>query len=123
MKRFVTLKHVEHKTPVRNLVEDLLDRLEEQTKVVDQGSVSTHVAIEQNVPRALYTISLTCHVPKKALVVHEEGHEAAATIREAFDEISRQFVKYKDKQNAASQGRETIRHQPEEAVLADEDEE
>lgn len=110
MKRHVTLKHIEAKGPVRHLVEELLDRLEEQTKHIDHGSVATHVAIEQNSARALFTISLTCNVPKKALVVHEEGHEAAATIREAFSEIARQVDKYKEKlRNGALHDRGTIR--------------
>lgn len=123
MKRHVTLKHVEHKTPVRNLIEDMLDRLEEQTKSIDHGSVSAHVAIEQNVPRALFSISLTCHVPKKALVAHEEGHDAAATIRAGFSEIARQVEKYRDKHHAACQSRETINERLEPAVPDTDDEE
>ena len=97
MRRQIIMKHVQPKKHLRGLVDELLDRLEQQAEAFDRGSVSTHVTLEQNEAHSLFSVNLSCTVPKKTLAVREEGHEAGDIIREAFSELERQLKKYKAK--------------------------
>ena len=97
MQHSLTLKHVQIKPFFRNLVEELLARLEEQTATFGDTAVFTHVVIEQNKARTLFRVSLNATFPRKTLAVHEEGHDAVKTVREAFDELERQLNKFKAK--------------------------
>ena len=97
MQHSLTFKHVDVKPYLTVLVDELLERLEGQTTKFHDGSVFTHVVIEQNKARTLFRVSLRCTVPKHELVVHEEGHDAVATVREAFEELEQQLNKFKEK--------------------------
>ncbi len=97
MQHSLTFKRVEVKPYLTVLVNALLAHLDEQTVNFRDGSAFTHVVIEQNKARTLFRVSLHCSVPRRILVVHEEGHDAVKTVREAFDELERQIERYKDK--------------------------
>jgi len=51
--------------------------------------------VEQNVVRALYSISLTFDLPGNTLAAREQQHDLKAGIRAAFAELERQLEKHK----------------------------
>ncbi|MBI3324503.1 MAG: HPF/RaiA family ribosome-associated protein [Candidatus Omnitrophica bacterium] len=93
MQRCLEFKHVGPKGQVRNLVESLIDRLEEKLQHLPQDAVSIHVLFEENGTHKLYRTALTCHIPRHVVAAHEEGRNAGATIREAFEELESQLLK------------------------------
>ena len=96
MKRIIELKHVVGpKRHVRALLEDLLDRLEGKLQHFQGDSVSVHALFEVNGAHKLYRAALTCHVPGRTAVAHEEAHDAGDVIRAVFAEVERQLEKHK----------------------------
>lgn len=96
MKRTIELKHVGAAKPyVRRLLEELLDRLEEKLRHVPSDAVSAHALFEENGTHKLYRASLTCHIPGRTMVAHEERRDAGAAIRDTFAEMARQMEKQK----------------------------
>lgn len=95
MRRVIELKHVGPKDHVRNLVTDLIDRLEGKLGHLRNEAVSVHVVFEENEAHRLYRSSVTCHVPGRTVAAHEESHDAGTTIREAFAEVERQLDKHR----------------------------
>ena len=95
MKRIIELKHVGPKDHVRQLLEELLDRLEEKLTHFPADTVTAHALFEENGAHKLYRASVTCHVPGHTVAAHEEGREAGTTIRDAFAEVDRQLEKQK----------------------------
>ena len=95
MNRTIEIKHIEPRTQVRQLLEELCDRLEEKLQHFRQESVSIHIQFEENGRRTLSHIKLSCHLPGHLVAAHEEGREPGAIIRKAFAEIERQIEKQK----------------------------
>lgn len=93
MKRFIELKHVGPRAHVRQLIDELLDRLEQRLRHFPADAVSAHVLFEENGTRTLYRASLTCHVPGHMVAAHEEQREPGQAIRRAFEEVERQLEK------------------------------
>ena len=93
MKRIIELKHVGPKEHVRNLLQELIARLEEKLVHVPDDAASIHVVFEENTAHKLYRTSVTCHVPRQIAAAHEERRDAGESIRKAFAEISRQVQK------------------------------
>ena len=94
MKRTIEFKHVGPKAQVRQLIEELSDRLDERLRHFPDEVVSLHILFEENGSHTLYRTALTCHVPGRIVAAHEESREAGATIRKAFEEVERQVDKY-----------------------------
>ena len=97
MQHSLTFKRVSAKPYLTVLIDELLAHLDEQTSSFRDETAFTHVVIEQNKARTLFRVALHCTVPKRNLAVHDEGHDAVATLREAFSELERQLGKYKAK--------------------------
>lgn len=95
MKRIIELKHVGPKAVVRQLLEDLIDRLEERLRHFKQDALSIHVLFDENGSHKLYRTSLSCHLPGHMIAAHEEGRDPGLTIRKAFAEVERQLEKQK----------------------------
>ena len=95
MQRIIELKHVGPKALVRNLLEELIGRLEEKLRFFADEATSVHVVFEVNGSHKLYRTSLTCHVPGHVVAAHEEAHDAGASIRAAFAEMERRLEKQK----------------------------
>lgn len=95
MQRTIEVKHVQPKAHVRQLLEELIERLERQLRHFPDEAVSVHVLFEENGSRQLYRTSITCHVPGRMVAAHEEHREPGAAIREAFAEVRRQIAKVK----------------------------
>ena len=95
MQRTIEIKHVQPKAHVRQLLEELMDRLEHQLKHFPDEAVSAHVVFEENGSHQLYRTSVTCHVPGRTVAAHDEGRDAGATIHEAFAQVRRQLEKYR----------------------------
>ena len=94
MKYTIDVKHVRPNAHVRHLIEELITRLEEKLQHFPQETVSLHVLCEENGTRKVSRVLLTCHIPGHTVAAHEEGREAGAAIRDAFDEIERQLAKH-----------------------------
>ena len=94
MKRTFEFKHVGPKAHVRQLIEELSDRLDEKLRHIPEETVFLHVLFEENGSHTLYRTALTCHVPGRIVAAHEESRNAGATIRKAFEEVERQLEKY-----------------------------
>ena len=97
MHHSLTFKRVTVKPYLTVLLDELLAHLEDYTASLHEDATFVHVVIEQNKARTLFRLSLHCEVPRSTLVVHEEGHDAVAVLREAFDELERQLGRYKAK--------------------------
>ena len=93
MKRIIELKHVGPKEHVRNLLQELIARLEEKLSHIPYDAASIHVVFEENTAHKIYRTSVTCHVPRQIAAAHEERRNAGESIRKAFAEISRQVHK------------------------------
>ena len=94
MKRIIELKHVGPKEHVRNLLQELIARLEEKLVHIPDDAASIHVVFEENTAHKIYRTSVTCHVPRQIAAAHEERRDAGESIRKAFAEISRQVQKH-----------------------------
>ena len=95
MQSAIELKHVGPKAHVRQLLEDLIGRLEAKLSHVRSDAISMHVVFEENGSRTLYRTSLTCHIPGHLVAAHEERRDAGLSIRKAFAELERQLEKLK----------------------------
>lgn len=95
MQRIIELKHVGPKAHVRQLLEDLIGRLEEKLQHVPAEATTLHVMFEENGTHKLYRTSLTCHIPGHTVAAHEERRDAGSSIRKAFAEVERQLEKQK----------------------------
>lgn len=94
MKRIIELKHVGPKEHVRNLLQELIARLEEKLVHIPDDAASIHVVFEENTAHKIYRTSVTCHVPRQIAAAHEERRDAGESIRKAFAEINRQVQKH-----------------------------
>jgi len=103
MKRIIELKHVGPRAHVRELLEELLDRLEGKLACFARDATSCHIVFEEQRAHQLYRASLTCHVPKQILAAHEERRDAGEVIRNVFADIERQLQKRKAILNHESQ--------------------
>jgi ribosome-associated translation inhibitor RaiA len=106
MQRIIELKHVAPQAHVRQLLDELIDRLERQLKHFPQESVSIHVLFEENGTHQLFRTALTCHIPGRIIAAHDEGRDPGRTIREAFAEVRRQLEK---RRTVMARGREKLR--------------
>ena len=109
MKRTIELKHVEAKGHVRQLIEELLSRLEDKLRHFRQDAVSVHVLFEENGNRSLYRASLSCHIPKHMIAAHEENRQPGVAIRRAFAEVERQLEKQSTRFYRAQQRKRALR--------------
>ncbi|MBI2884865.1 MAG: HPF/RaiA family ribosome-associated protein [Candidatus Omnitrophica bacterium] len=91
MKRTIELKHVGPKGIVRELLTELIDRLEEKFHHFPDEAVSLHALFQENGSHKLYQTSLTCHIPGHTVAAHVENRDAGLSIRKAFDELERQL--------------------------------
>ncbi len=101
MKRTIELKHVGPKGVVRELLTQLIGRLEEKFHHFPDEAVSLHALFEENGSHKLYRTALTCHIPGHTVAAHVEDREAGVAIRKAFEELERQL----DKRHAKLHGR------------------
>ena len=101
MKHNIEFKNFQADKRIQKLVDNLLKKLEKRAKRFPPDEVFLRLMIEENPVRKLYHVSLTLEIPrktaatKKTLATNEERHELDATLRDAFDEIERQFEAYK----------------------------
>ena len=83
-----------HRT--RELVEDLISRLDRHTQNHPADAFFLRLFVDENATRRLYHVSLTCDAPGRMLAAQEERHDAEEAVREAFTEIERQLEKHKE---------------------------
>jgi len=95
MQRMIEIKRVGPRGHVRQLLEELLGRLEHKLRHFPEDAVSVRVVFEENGSRTLSRASLTCHVPGHTIAAHEEQRDAGAAIRGVFAEVERQLEKQK----------------------------
>ena len=95
MKRIIELKHVGPKNFVRKALDERCDRIEDRITFIEDDSINLRVVFEENSKHKRYNISLTCHLPKKTIVAHEEGHDSGEVIKKGFAEIEKQVDKHK----------------------------
>jgi ribosome-associated translation inhibitor RaiA len=113
MKRFIELKHIGPRTQVRQLIDELLDRLEHKVRHFSPDAVSAHVLFEENGTRTLFRASVTCHVPRRMVAAHEEQRDPGAAIRRAFKEVERQLEKQDTMQRQRHLRKRAVRTQRE----------
>ena len=101
MKHNVEFKNFEPEARIRKLIAQLINKLQKRAKRFPPDEVFLRLMIEENPVRKLYHVSLTLEIPgktpatKKTLATKEERHDLTETLRNAFDEIERQFEAYK----------------------------
>lgn len=113
MKRFIELKHIGPRTQVRQLIDELLDRLEHKVRHFSPDAVSAHVLCEENGTRTLFRASVTCHVPRRMVAAHEEQRDPGAAIRRAFKGVERQLEKQDTMQRQRHLRKRAVRTQRE----------
>lgn len=110
---------------LRELVEELIARLDRHAPHSPADTIFLRLFIDENAARKLYHVSLTCDVPGRMLAAQEERHDAEEAVREVFTEIERQLEKHKETLSHSSlykrlARREELRRQKAEAVPAEE---
>ena len=81
---------------LRELVEELIARLDRHAPHSPADTIFLRLFVDENAPRKLYHVSLTCDVPGRMLAAHEERHDAEEAVRKVFVEIERQLEKHKE---------------------------
>src|SRR4030095_11898669 len=77
-------------------IQQLASKLEQQMKTFSPELIHLRLFVERNSARRIYTISITLDLPGKTLAAKERQTGSRAGLRAAFEEIDRQFKKYKD---------------------------
>src|SRR5262245_58073890 len=95
MERNIEFKGFEAPGYVRNDIDRLTSKVEKNLNTFSPESVHLRLMVEQNVVRALYSISLTFDLPGNTLAAREQQHDLKGGIRAAFAELERQLEKYK----------------------------
>lgn len=125
MRRNLEFKNFAPSKRLRELVEDLIERLDRHSPNSPADTIFLRLFVDENAARRLYHVSLTCDVPGRMLAAQEERHDAEEAIREAFTEIGRQLEKHKETLTYSSfykrlARREELRRQKAEALSAEE---
>jgi ribosomal subunit interface protein len=81
---------------LRELVEELIARLGRHAPHSPADTIFLRLFVDENAPRKLYHVSLTCDVPGRMLAAQEERHDAEEAVRKVFVEIERQLEKHKE---------------------------
>jgi ribosomal subunit interface protein len=110
---------------LRELVEELIARLDRHAPNSPADTVFLRLFVDENAARKLYHVSLTCDAPGGTLAAQEERHNAEEAVREAFVEIERQLEKRKETLSHSylykrPARREELRREKAEAVPAEE---
>ena len=95
MKHNVEFKGFASSEKLRDLVEELVSRLDSKVKGFSPDRVFLRVLVEQRPAHKLYKVAVTLDVPGKILAANQEGHELEPSIRRVFDEIERQLEDHK----------------------------
>ncbi|MBI3009449.1 MAG: HPF/RaiA family ribosome-associated protein [Candidatus Omnitrophica bacterium] len=95
MKKSIEIKHVGPREVVQQLLEERIERLANKLRHFPPDSLSLHVLFDENAPRRLYRVAVSCHLPKHTVAAREERHQAGEAIKEAFAELERQLEKQK----------------------------
>jgi ribosomal subunit interface protein len=112
MKRTIEIKHVAPREQVRQLLEELCDRLEEKLQHFRQDAVSLHVQFEESGNRKLCRTSVSCHIPGHMVAAHEESRTPGPSIRKAFKELERQLSRHKAHMLGKQRARRSPRRLP-----------
>ena len=91
----IEFKGFEPKQRIRELIEELIQKLERRAKGLSPDVAFWKVLVEENSVRKLYPVSITLKLPGKTLATKEERHDLEASIKDAFAEIERQWKKYR----------------------------
>jgi ribosomal subunit interface protein len=95
MQRNIEFRAFEPPKRVTTVIDRLASTLEKNTRTFSADAVYLRLMVEHNSARTLYRVSLTLDVPRQTLAAQEEQHDLQAGIRAAFEEVERQFEKYK----------------------------
>jgi ribosomal subunit interface protein len=95
MRHNIEFKHFEPHERIRNLVEELIARLEKYVKDFPEETVFLRALIEENAVRKLYHVTITLDLPGRILAAKVERHDIDEAVRAAFTEIERQIEKHK----------------------------
>ena len=125
MRRNLEFKNFSPGHRLRELVEELIARLDRHAPHSPADTIFLRLFVNENAARKLYHVSLTCDVPGRMLAAQEERHDAEEAVREAFVEIERQLEKHKETLSHSylykrPARREELRRQKAEAVPAEE---
>ena len=125
MRRNLEFKNFSPSHRLRELVEELIARLDRHAPNSPADTIFLRLFIDENAARKLYHVSLTCDVPGRMLAAQEERHDAEEAVREAFVEIERQLEKHKETLSHSSlykrpARREELRREKAEAFPAEE---
>ena len=124
MRRNLEFKIFSPSHRLRELVEELIARLDRHAPNSPADTPFLRLFVDENSARKLYHVSLTCDVPGRMLAAQEERHNAEEAVREAFVEIERQLEKHKETLSHSylykrPARREELRRQKAEAFPAD----
>jgi RNA polymerase sigma factor (sigma-70 family) len=125
VRRNLEFKNFSPSHRLRELVEELIARLDRHAQRSPTDTPFLRLFIDENAARKLYHVSLTCDVPGRMLAAQEERHNAEEAVREAFVEIERQLERHKETLSHSSlykrpARREELRRQKAEAFPAEE---
>lgn len=96
MKRNIEFKDFEPDDRTKKRIEQLTSKLEQQMKAFSPELIHLRLFVERNSARRIYTISITLDLLGKTLAAKQQQQGIRAGLRDAFEEIDRQFKKYKD---------------------------
>lgn len=127
MKHQITYQNITHEAPLNRLATRLIAGLARHLADFPSESIWLHITVEHQPLRSLYEVTLVLNLPGKTIATKEEGHDARATLHDAFFELERQIEKYKSSLRGESSWkrlarRETI-HQEKSMTALSEDRE
>jgi ribosomal subunit interface protein len=96
VRRNLEFKNFSPSHRLRELVEELIARLGRHAPHSPADTIFLRLFVDENAPRKLYHVSLTCDVPGRMLAAQEERHDAEEAVRKVFVEIERQLEKHKE---------------------------
>jgi ribosomal subunit interface protein len=96
VRRNLEFKNFSPSHRLRELVEELIARLDRHAPNSPEDTIFLRLFIDENAARKLYHVSLTCDAPGRMLAAQEERHDAEEAVRAAFTEIERQLEKRKE---------------------------
>jgi ribosomal subunit interface protein len=96
VRRKLEFKNFSPSHRLRELVEELIERLDRHAPHSPDDTILLRLFVDENAPRKLYHVSLTCDVPGRMLAAQEERHDAEEAVRKVFVEIERQLEKHKE---------------------------
>ena len=97
MKVHISFRRIEKRTQhyIEGLVGEQAEKLEKKLGTLDRHDPSIKATFEKHGEKALYRFGAHMHLLRKIITADETGENPEAVVKEVFDELERQALRYK----------------------------